>query len=101
MKKLLPQCPQCESTEILYRQTVNEYWTIESANFELGDLNLGAIVDNVVTGEHNYTCALCTTKYKNLNEFDIFEEEENKDEKMKGLFERQMQMVKSLVERYT
>ena len=101
MKKRIPQCPECKSTEILYRQTVNEYWTIESANFELGDLGLGAIIDSVVTGEYDYTCALCAAKYKNLDEFDIFEEEENKDDKMKGLFERQMQMVKSLVERYT
>ena len=101
MKKRIPQCPECKSTEILYRQTVNEYWTIESANFELGDLSLGDIVDNVVTGEHEYTCALCATKFENLNEFDIFEEEESKDEKMKGLFEKQMQMVKSLVEKYT
>ena len=97
--KRIPQCPECKSTEVLYRQTVNEYWTIESANFELGDLSLGAIIDNVVTGEYDYTCALCAAKYKNLDEFDIFEEEEKEDEKT--LFERQMQMVKSLVERYT
>ena len=91
--------PECKSTEILYRQTVNEYWTIESANFELGDLSLGAIIDSVVTGEHDYTCALCAAKFKNLNEFDIFEEEGDKDEK--SLFERQMLMVKNLVEKYT
>jgi len=97
--KRIPQCPECKSTEVLYRQTVNEYWTIESANFELGDLSLGAIIDNVVTGEYDYTCSLCAAKFKNLDEFNIFEEEEKKDEKT--LFERQMQMVKSLVERYT
>ena len=98
MKKLLPQCPECKSTEILYRQTVNEYWTIESANFELGDLGLGAIIDSVVTGEYDYTCSLCAAKFKNLDEFNIFEEE-NEDEK--SLFERQMLMVKNLVEKYT
>ena len=96
--KRIPQCPECESTEILYRQTVNEYWTIESANFELGDLGLGAIIDSVVTGEYDYTCSLCAAKFKNLVEFNIFEEE-NKDEK--SLFERQMLMVKNLVEKYT
>jgi hypothetical protein len=96
--KRIPQCPECKSTEVLYRQTVNEYWTIESANFELGDLSLGAIIDNVVTGEYDYTCSLCAAKFKNLDEFNIFEEEKEDE---KTLFERQMQMVKSLVERYT
>ena len=97
--KRIPQCPECKSTEVLYRQTVNEYWTIESANFELGDLGLGAIIDCVVTGEYDYTCSLCAAKFKNLDEFNIFEEEENEDEK--SLFERQMLMVKNLVEKYT
>jgi len=100
VKKRIPQCPECKSTEILYRQTVDEYWTIESANFELGDIRLGDMIDSAVTENHSYTCVLCATKFKNLDEFNIFEEE-NEDDKMKGLFERQMQMVKSLVERYT
>jgi len=98
MKKQLPQCPECSSTEILYCQTVNEYWTIEGANFELGDLRLGDMIDDITTGEHSYTCALCATKFENLDEFDIFEEEEYK---MKGFFEKQMQTVKNLIEKYT
>ena len=96
MKKRLPQCPECDSTEILYCQTVDEYWTIKGANFELGDLRLGDMIDDVVTEKHSYTCALCATKFENLDEFNIFEEEVDET---KGLFEKQMQMIKKLVKR--
>jgi len=94
VKKL--QCPKCESTEILYCPMVEEYWTIEGIH-ESGGLDLKDLEDSVTTGEHSYECADCTEKYYSIKEMKIFEPEEDE----KSLFERQMQMVKSLVERYT
>ena len=97
MKKRLPQCPECKSTEILYRQTVDEYWTIAEV-YKGGSLDLNDHVDSVITGEHHYLCNGCTAEFDSLKELNLYKKEEV--DKTKSLFKKQMKMIKNLIERH-
>ena len=96
VKMSKPQCPNCNSINILYCPMVEEYWTIEAIH-EDGALDLGDNIDSVTTSEHRFECADCMESFDSVREIRMVEPEEDG---LRDLFERQKEVIKRLIKRW-